>query len=175
ALQLLKEAGYGLQGGVMVHHETGRLLAFEMLTANREQERLMLYFARALRQMGITVSVRQVDSAQYPRRRTTFDFDMIQMSWPASLSPGNEQLFRWSKRAADLEGSFNYPGVKSDAADAMIEAMLKAGSREDFVAAVRALDRVLLSGRYVIPLFHVPKQWLAVWSHLRQPERTSLY
>ncbi len=69
-----------------------------MLTANREQERLMLYFARALRQMGITVSVRQVDSAQYQRRRTTFDFDMIQMSWPASLSPGNEQLFRWSEK-----------------------------------------------------------------------------
>jgi peptide/nickel transport system substrate-binding protein len=40
---------------------------------------------------------------------------------------------------------------------------------------VRALDRVLLSGDYVIPLFHVPKQWLAYWTHLKYPEKTPLF
>ena len=39
----------------------------------------------------------------------------------------------------------------------MIEALLKAEDRDGFVSAVRALDRLLLSGDYVIPLFHLPR------------------
>jgi peptide/nickel transport system substrate-binding protein len=175
ALALLQEAGFALRDGQMVNAATGEPLRFEMLTSTREQERLMLNFARSLRQAGIVADVRQIDSAQFQRRRTSFEFDIIQMTWPASLSPGNEQLFRWSRDAADQEGSFNFAGVRSEAADAMIAALLAAETREDFVSAVRALDRVLLSGRYVIPLFHLPKQWVATWSHLKQPERSTLY
>jgi peptide/nickel transport system substrate-binding protein len=100
---------------------------------------------------------------------------MMHAIWPSSLSPGNEQSFRWSRESASEEGSFNFAGVRSAAADAMIAAMLSAASREDFVSAVRALDRVLLSGRYAIPLYHAPKQWLAVWAHLRQPRISTLY
>ena len=118
--------------------------------------------------------MRQVDSTQYQTRLKTYDFDMIQTTWPSSLSPGNEQLFRWSSKAAETEGTFNYPGVKSPAADAMIGALLAARSPESFTVAVRALDRVLLSGDYVIPLFHLPAQWLAYWHHLKHPEKVSL-
>ena len=100
---------------------------------------------------------------------------MIQYFWPVSLSPGNEQSFRWGSEAAVTEGSFNYPGVKSAGVDAMIEALLKAEDRDSFVSAVRALDRVLLSGDYVIPLFHLPRQWVAHWSDLKRPEKTPLY
>ena len=135
----------------------------------------MLKFIDALKGLGIDARLRIVDSAQYQRRRQTFDFDMIQNFWYASLSPGNEQLFRWSAGSADAEGSYNYAGVKSQAVDAMIEALLAAREREDFVSAVRALDRVLLSGNYVIPLFHPQKQWIARWKKLARPEKTSLY
>jgi peptide/nickel transport system substrate-binding protein len=99
---------------------------------------------------------------------------MIQWAWSASLSPGNEQINRWSSKAAGIEGSLNYPGVQNPAADAMIEALLQARSSEDFTAAVRAFDRVLMSGDYVIPLFHLPKVWLAHWSHVRCPEARPL-
>jgi peptide/nickel transport system substrate-binding protein len=100
---------------------------------------------------------------------------VIQSVWSASLSPGNEQNYRWSSEAADSETSFNYPGVKSPAADAMIAAMLAATSREDFVAAVRALDRVLMSGAYVVPLFRLPQQWVAHWRQLAAPRLSTLY
>jgi peptide/nickel transport system substrate-binding protein len=73
------------------------------------------------------------------------------------------------------EGSFNYPGVQNAAVDSMIEAVLKAESRDAFVSAVRALDRVLLSGDYVIPLFYLPRQWVAHWSDLKRPDKTPLY
>ena len=114
-------------------------------------------------------------SAQYQRRSTSFDFDMMQTNWSSSLSPGNEQSFRWSRESASQEGSFNYAGVQSGGADAMIAAMLGAKTRAEFVSAVRALDRILLSGRYGIPLYYAPKQWIAAWSFLRQPPLSTLY
>ncbi len=175
AIALLEEAGYALQGGIMTSKATGQPLSFEMICATREQERLLLTYSRFLRQIGVAAQVRFVDSAQYQRRATSFDFDMMQANWASSLSPGNEQSFRWSKESASQEGSFNYAGVQSAGADAMIAAMLSAKSRADFVSAVRALDRILLSGRYGIPLYHAPKQWIAAWSFLRQPPVSTLY
>ena len=167
AFQLLTQAGYELKSGRMVR--AGRPLTFEFLAQTRHQERLMLSYARTLERLGILVRVRQVDSAQYWSRLKTFDFDMIQWTWSASLSPGNEQINRWSSKAADVEGSLNYPGVKNPAVDATIDALLRALTPEDFTAAVRALDRVLMSGDYVLPLFHLPRVWVAHWSWLRHP------
>ncbi|MGE0611223.1 MAG: extracellular solute-binding protein [Hyphomicrobiales bacterium] len=174
ALALLKQAGYELRAGKLVA-AGGEPFGFELLAATKGQERLFLTFARALARAGIDARVRLVDSAQYQRRRQIFDFDMIQAFWPASLSPGNEQSFRWSAQAAAAEGSFNFAGVKNPAVDAMIAAVLAAKEKEDFVSAVRALDRVLLSGDYVIPLFHLPAQWLARRERLRHPDADSLY
>jgi peptide/nickel transport system substrate-binding protein len=115
-----------------------------------------------------------VDAVQYDQRRITFDYDMIQYRWEQSLSPGNEQAFYWGSEAADQQGTRNYMGVRSKAIDAMIAAMLKATERDDFVAAVRSLDRMLMSGFYVVPLFYLPDQWVARWAYIRRPERTSL-
>jgi peptide/nickel transport system substrate-binding protein len=167
AYRLLTEAGYHSKDGRLL--KSGAPLSFEFLAQTRQQERLMLSYARTLERLGIGVRIRQVDTAQYWSRLKTYDFDMIQWTWSASLSPGNEQLNRWSSRAADIEGSLNYPGVKNPAADALIEALLGARGQEDFTAAVRAFDRVLMSGDYVVPLYFLPKVWVAHWSHLRFP------
>ncbi|MGH6748573.1 MAG: extracellular solute-binding protein [Methyloceanibacter sp.] len=175
ALQLLEQAGYQLKGGKLVNAATGEPFQFEILAATRVQERLLLTYAAALKQIGIEARIRQVDSAQYQRRKQTYDFDMIQYYWPVSLSPGNEESFRWVSEAAVTEGSFNYAGVKSAAVDATIAAMLKADDEESFISAVRALDRVLLSGDYVVPLFYLPRQWVAHWRELERPAATPLY
>jgi peptide/nickel transport system substrate-binding protein len=172
AHKLLLEAGYEAKGGRMV--KGGQPLTLEFLAQTRQQERLMLSYARTLERLGITLRIRQVDTPQYWSRLKNFDFDMIQWNWSASLSPGNEQINRWSSKAADIEGSLNYPGVKNPAADAMIDALLQAGTAEDFTSAVRAFDRVLMSGDYVIPLFFLPNVWVAYWSRLRFPEAKPL-
>jgi peptide/nickel transport system substrate-binding protein len=119
--------------------------------------------------------VRTVDATQFERRRIAFDFDMMQYRWEQSLSPGNEQLFYWGSDAADQNGSRNYMGVKSKAVDAMIAAMLAATERDAFVSATRALDRVLLSGFYVVPLYFPPVQWVARWTRIAHPSQTSLF
>lgn len=175
AFHLLQQAGYELRGGKMVNSASGRRLEFEILAVSNAQEGLLLSFARDAGRLGIKVNVRVVDSSQYQQRLTNYDYDMIQNTWTSSLSPGNEQLFRWSSQSAKVPGTYNFAGVENPAADAMIQALLAAKSEADFVSAVRALDRVLLSGDYVIPLFYIPKQWVAFWTRLQHPEVTPLF
>ncbi|KLK92391.1 bicyclomycin resistance protein [Microvirga vignae] len=175
ALTLLSEAGWVLENNILRHKDTGEPFAFEMLVNSRQQERLALNYAQTLERIGLSVKVRLVDDVQYWRRISRFEYDMIQWVWPASASPGNEQRNRWGSAAAKRDGSFNYSGATSPAIDRMVDALLEAKSREEFVSAVRALDRVLLSGFYVVPLFYVGDQWLAYDSTLKKPDRTGLF
>ncbi len=161
----------------MVERKSGRPLTFEIMVTARsdamDEERMALLFAGQLKRAGITARVRPVDAVQFEARRIAFDFDMISNRWDQSLSPGNEQAFYWSSEAAVSNGSRNYMGVKSPAIDAMIDTLLKAQDRADVVAAVRALDRVLMSGFYTVPLFHPPEQWFARWTRIRRPDVSS--
>ncbi|HEY5607857.1 MAG TPA: extracellular solute-binding protein [Alphaproteobacteria bacterium] len=175
ALALLNSAGYELSGTVLRQRTTRRPFTFELLVTTKDQERLALAFSRDLKRAGIALRVRVVDAVQYDRRRISYDFDMIEYRWDESLSPGNEQAFYWGSAAADEEGTRNYMGAKSAAIDAMIAAMLKARERDEFIASVRALDRLLMSGFYVVPLFHLPEQWIARWKTVVHPAATSLF
>lgn len=174
ALALLAAAGWTLENDRLRRRGTGETLAFEMLVQSAQQERLALSFAAALRRIGVGMRIRQVDDVQFWRRLGAFDFDMIQWTWGVSTSPGSEQRSRWGSDAAGRPGSLNFAGVRSPAADRMIAAVLAARSRDEFVSAVRALDRVLLSGFYVVPLFHAPDQWIAYDAGLRRPALTPL-
>jgi peptide/nickel transport system substrate-binding protein len=175
ALELLDAAGYELVKTVLRDKKTKQPFVFEFLVTTKEQERLAIAFSRHLKRAGIGLRVRMVDAVQYDRRRIAYDYDMIEYRWDQSLSPGNEQAFYWGSAAADEQGTRNYMGVKSPAVDAMIAALLNARERPEFVSAVRALDRLLISGFYVVPLFHLPEQWVARWAHIEHPKETSLF
>jgi peptide/nickel transport system substrate-binding protein len=174
ALKLFAEAGYVLDGTVLRHRTTGAALSFEILTTTRDQERIALAYAQDLKRAGVTASVRAVDPVQFDQRRLGYDFDMIQNRWDQSLSPGNEQAFYFGSEAANIPGTRNYMGARDPAIDAMIAAVLAARERPAFVAAVRALDRVLMSGFYAIPVFSADKQWIARWNRIEQPSATAL-
>ena len=174
ALDLLAEAGYALDGTVLRQRSTKLPLTFEILVTTREQERIALAFTRDLKRAGIEASVRAVDAVQFEQRRLGFDFDMIWNRWDQSLSPGNEQSFYWGSEAADRQGTRNYMGAKDPAIDAMIAALLEAREHPAFVSAVRALDRTLISGFYVIPVFNAAEQWIARWNRIERPDATAL-
>ncbi|WP_424360899.1 extracellular solute-binding protein [Methylocystis parvus] len=173
ALDLLASAGYQLDGDRLM--KDGEPVSFEIMVKDRDQERLALAYASSLSRIGVDVRVRLVDDVQYQRRRQKFDFDMMIGQYLASASPGNEQRMRWSSATANQESSFNLAGAASPAIDGMIAALLAARSHEDFVTAVRAYDRVLLSGFYVVPLFHASEQWIAHSTDIARPERLPHY
>jgi peptide/nickel transport system substrate-binding protein len=169
AIAELAEAGFSLEDGKLT--KDGVPLAFEIMVKDRNQERLSLNYADSLRRIGVDAHVKLVDEVQYQRRRQKFEFDVMIGSWIASASPGNEQRSRWGSASADQEASFNLAGVKSPAVDAMITALLAANTHEDFVTAVRAYDRVLLSGFYIVPLFYASDQWVAASAALKHPQQ----
>jgi peptide/nickel transport system substrate-binding protein len=173
AVDALKTRGFTFAGNRMVGPD-GRPLAFEILVQNADQGRIAQGYARTLSRIGVAADVRLVDDAQYQLRKQSFDYDVLISSFTSSLSPGAEQRGRWGSASRDANGSFNFAGTADPAIDAMIEAMTQARTREDFVAAVRAYDRILISGQYVVPLFYVPEQWLARWDFIQPPTVTPL-
>jgi microcin C transport system substrate-binding protein len=175
ALELLREAGYVVEDGRMVNEETGRPLAFEILLADPTFERIIGPFAKNLERLGVDVTIRTVDSAQYQNRLDQFDFDMTVSTWGQSLSPGNEQRDFWSSEAAEIPGSRNLAGIEDPVVDALINKIIHAPTREDLVTATRALDRVLLSGHYVIPHWHIRSTRIAYWNKFMRPETSPKY
>ncbi|QLF71407.1 ABC transporter substrate-binding protein [Peteryoungia desertarenae] len=174
AVRLFGEAGYSIKDGKMTGPD-GNPLAFEVMTQNADQEKMALAYQRALQLIGVDMTIRTVDDAQYQARSNSFDYDMIIKAYTSSLSPGAEQIFRWGSTSRDAEGSFNFAGAADPDIDRMIDALVNARSREDFQSAVRALDRLLVAGHYVVPLYHIGEQWVARWAYIGRPEGTPLY
>ena len=173
AVGLFKEAGYEIQDGKMVN-AAGGPLSFTLIVAQAEQEKIGLHYQGALTQLGIDMQVRRVDSAEFQRIQQTYDYDMFPATWFNSLSPGNEQSFYYGSAARDEEGTRNYPGIADPAVDAAIAALTTSTAREDFVAAVRALDRLLVNGIYIVPFYDAGGQWVARWSHIGRPDAQPL-
>ena len=170
ALQLLKQAGWRLEKNKLVHEKTKTPFVFEILLKSKEHEKVALEFGRNLEPLGIKASVRIVDEAQYERRKIDFDFDMLYYLWVGTRSPaGNELINYISSKAADIQGSRNYPGIKDPVIDDLIQNMLQSKDRAVLVANVKALDRILMSGNYVLPLFHLAKDMIAYKERLAHP------
>jgi peptide/nickel transport system substrate-binding protein len=176
AFDMLKGAGYKMSDGAL-HDPKGRPLAFEILTSSQDEQRLAAVYQRTLAKIGIEVTIRALDGDQIQARKQRFDFDMLigATGFNNSLSPGIEQIGRWGSEAAKTEGSFNLAGVADPAVDAAMDAMVNARDKEDFVAAVRVLDRLLISGAYMVPMQHNSEQWIAYWAYLAHPDKTSLF
>ncbi|MBW4933302.1 extracellular solute-binding protein [Marinobacter sp. F4206] len=172
ALELLRSAGYAIKDGKLINENTGEPLAFEILLFQKSFERVVLPFKNNLAKLGINVSVRLVDSNQYVQRVREFDFDMITQVLPQSDSPGNEQREYWHSANVEAVGSRNYMGVSDPVVDDLVNKVIQAPDREELVQRVRALDRVLLQGHYVVPHWHLAKDRVAYWNHLQRPEMT---
>ncbi len=173
AMALLNEAGWTVREGVMTNAD-GQPLVLDVLLRQdallSQVNTYMQIYKQALERLGIELRIETIDNAQYLAREAEYDFDITFMRRAVSLSPGNEQRYYWGSETADEPGGRNLMGMQSKAADAMIDAMLSARSREEFTAAVRALDRVLISGRYVIPIHQYSVGRIAHLKELKYPE-----
>lgn len=175
AMRLLREAGYEIRNQKLVNARSGEPLTVEFLAADPNTERFFLFYKPSLERLGIAVSVRTVDDAQYENRMRQWDFDVTTSSWGESLSPGNEQRGFWGSEAADQPGSRNLIGIKNPAVDAMIDRVIFAKSRDELVAATKALDRVLLWHHYVVPQWTYGKVRTARWDRFTHPDTMPEY
>ena len=173
AKKILEDEGWFVENGKLM--KDGKEFTFEFLIVSPSVEKIALAFQKTLEVLGITMIIRTVDSSQYQARMLNYDFDMIKASWNVSLSPGNEQQFYWGSEVGKKDGSKNYAGVDSPVVDSLIETLIGAKTREELTTAIHALDRVLLWGHYVIPLYHSNTDRIAYWNFLEFPDTVPLY
>ncbi|MCT7374397.1 extracellular solute-binding protein [Chelativorans salis] len=174
-VRLFREAGWVIRDGRMVNEETGEQFRIEFLGRGQTDEVIMGGFIPSLRKIGIDASLRIVDTSQYISRINEFEFDAVTGTFAQTLSPGNEQRDFWSSAAADAPGSRNLAGIENPVVDALVNKVIFAKDREDLVAATRALDRVLLWNYYMVPQWHRPVTWIAMWNKFGIPEEQPEY
>jgi microcin C transport system substrate-binding protein len=175
AAELLDAAGWTAKSGMRVDAKTGKPLAVEFLLADPMFERVVGPYKQSLERLGIKVTLRTVDSAQYQNRVDNRDFDIIVASFPESLSPGNEQRDFWGCDAAKTSGSRNVIGICDPVVEKLVDAVIFAKSRDELLTATHALDRVLLWRHYVVPQWYLPYERVAYWARLAHPRPTPTY
>lgn len=175
AVGLLKEAGWSIKNNALTNDKTGEVMSIEFLLDDPGFEDVALAFKPSLERIGIKVTIRTIDSAQYENRTRDFDYDVITGVFAQSLSPGNEQREYWGSEAADRPGSRNSIGIKNPVVDKIIDLIIYSKSREDLVAATRALDRVLLWNYYILPDFYRAENWYPHWNRFGYPEKNPDY
>jgi microcin C transport system substrate-binding protein len=175
AVGLFKEAGWELKGNRMVNVKTGQPMSFEILLSSAGMERTVNPFVASLKKIGVEARLRSVDASQYINRTRSFDYDMVWSVWAQTMNPGNEQAEYWGSRSKDRQGSRNYAGIADPAVDALIRKIVFSPSREDQVAAIKAMDRVLLASHYVVPLFYSGEEKIAYWKRIAHPQTMPEY
>ncbi|MBV1925956.1 MAG: extracellular solute-binding protein [Rhodobacteraceae bacterium] len=176
AAALLDEAGWSVENGQRSNAD-GQPFQFTVLLRQGDggMQSVMDIYMRALERLGIAVTVETADDAQFYARMDSYDFDMTSYRVALSLSPGTEQRLYFGSKGVETPNTRNLMGVGSSAVDALIDTMLSATTRADFSAAVRALDRVLTSGRYVIPLWQYDIGRIAHTKQLKYPDSIPIY
>ncbi|WP_121021750.1 extracellular solute-binding protein [Helicobacter vulpis] len=175
AQKLLKEAGYVVSHNRLINAKTKQPFTFTILLNSPGFERLALAYARDLKILGIEMRVQRVDLSQYANRVKKFDYDMIAGVIGESLFPGNEQRYFWGSKSANQAGSRNYSGISNPVIDQLIKGVISAPNRESQIAYVRALDRVLLWGFYVVPQFYGSSFRIAFWDKVGMPKISPPY
>ncbi|MDR5874815.1 extracellular solute-binding protein [Vreelandella gomseomensis] len=170
ALDLLREAGYRVEDGVLVHQDTQQPLSLEVLLYDSGLERVVQPMLRNMARLGVQTSLRIVDINQYLNRQRNFDFDMVISHFPQSNNPGNEQRDFWTSQAAESPQSRNRMGLANPAVDDLVEQLIRADDRESLNTIARTLDRVLRWGFYVIPHYHSGETRIAIWDKFGYPE-----
>nr|WP_112309560.1 extracellular solute-binding protein [Pseudogemmobacter bohemicus] len=177
SVKLLEEAGWRVDDQGVLRDAAGTAFRFEILLSVGQDELVAIssIWVEALKQLGIEARVAVIDAAQMRERTRDYNFEVTHYIRSVSLSPGNELLLYWASGGVSNPGSGNWMGMNAPAADAMIAAMLRSEDPQSFQAAVRALDRVLTAGRYVMPIWYSDRARIAHRKELRYPARTPLY
>lgn len=169
ALGLLKEAGWEVQNQQLTNVETGEPFEFELLTFSPTTERIAIPLQDNLKKLGITMTIRQVDTSQFVNRWHDHDFDMISMSYRANQYPSSNLQITW--RSNFIDSTYNQANVTDDAVDYLIDGIIENQADDDALLHWgRALDRVLMHNHYLIPQWHLSSFRVAYYDKFSRPQ-----
>lgn len=169
---LLKEAGWIVENGKRTKNGP---FTFEMILDTNLDEKLALQFKKSLERMGITMNLRILDSANFRARVNEYDYDMVLHYWISSLSPGTEQPLYWGCKAAKEQARWNFPGICTPEIDALANVIAATKSRDELVSSVKKLDKALIDGHYMIPLYYYGYDNYAYWKPVARPAAIPVY
>jgi len=149
ARELLAEAGWTYRNGAL-RNAKGEPFVLEYLDSGSNDRTITPWF-QALARLGIEGQYRRADFALIQKRLDVFDYDLFTIRVPGNDAPGTDLVARFASDQAGVEGSSNLIGVKDPAVDALLERIIAADTRPELVARLKALDRVLRHGHYVVP------------------------
>ena len=150
AQALLKEAGWEYRDGAL-RNAQGQAMVLDYLDSRDTGVRTVAPWLRNLEKLGILLRFTPVDFALYQQRLDKFEFDITTINFPGTHNPGQQLADIFGSKAADMENSGNYFGVKSPAVDALVAAIVGARTKAELLPACRALDRVIMHSHYLIP------------------------
>lgn len=165
---LLKQAGWTIRDGALTN-EKGEVFSIEFIMYQPTFGRIIGPYAQNLERLGIKVTQRLVDAAQYVERVKKFDFDVVTARFSPPETPGAEMWSFFGSKQAGINGTNNYAGVRDPAVDKLIETALVAEDRETLLTALRAMDRVIMWGRYIVPQWYKGEHNLAYWDRYGRP------
>jgi microcin C transport system substrate-binding protein len=182
AAQILRDAGFKMADGRLIDPQTGNAVKLQLVTYSVLLDRQVSLFIENARQLGIEIDFRSMDSAQMRVAMRGYEYDILfpPRQLATSITPGVGLLQMWSSEAADTPQQLNYPGAKSPALDAMVDAVIKAKDRESVVSAMRAIDRIVQWNYYAIPVQHgypAPVGYMPVtyWDRFGRPAQEPTY
>jgi microcin C transport system substrate-binding protein len=173
AKKILDADGWKIQDGVLT--KSGQKLSFTIILEGQMWERVCEPYINNLKRLGIDAKMKMTDTSIYLEKSKNFDFDMLVGGFGQSNSPGNEQRMFWHSSSAKEPGGYNTIGLADPAIDALVKAVIEAPDRTKLVTAVRALDRVLWFGYYVVPHWYISSYRITFWNNFRLPKTLPAY
>ena len=169
ALELLKEAGWKLKGGILQNRETGEPFVFEIMVYGPYEERISLPLQQNLKKMGITMNIKMGDVEQYEERLLDGQYDMINYGYAPNHYPTTDMKLSW--HSDSVESLYNLAKVSDPAIDYLIEGIIaNQGNKNALVHWGRAFDRVFQHQSYMILQWHNREFWIAHTDKFGKPE-----
>jgi microcin C transport system substrate-binding protein len=160
ARDLLAQAGWTVQDGIMKNAK-GEALTIEYLDSQESKSYVTASWQRNLAKLGIQFKLRVVDFALYQQRLQKFDYDMVTLAFGGTNNPGSEYADMFGSKAADIEDSGNYAGLKNKAVDTLIDRMVTSQTKAELIPACRAFERVITHSHTMVPQWYSGQHNLA--------------
>jgi microcin C transport system substrate-binding protein len=174
ALALFEEAGWEVRRNVLVNVQTGEPFTLRLLTASPALAASLVPYVQVLKKVGIEARVSAPENSSWLHRSRVGDFDGNMLSFEPDNTP--ELFVSWFFSSSTVGQPFspNWAGIVDPAVDALIDAVAGAASYEDYVAALRALDRVLLWNFYYVPTMSRTHHGAVYWNRFGRAEHGRL-